>query len=460
MSLENKFIDYSYSKKDIEHLAIKDEDDLKYMNSVSSAMLMQANLTTRILLWVGALVIIWLITWAYFAEIDALTRGQGKVIPSHQIQIIQNLEGGIVSEILVSEGEHVKKGDILIRIDDTGFLSSFAENQLRYNELQAKTIRLLAESTGQKFRVSKEIRKKSPDLIRYEESLFRSNREQLQNNILIYKRRLKQKRNELKEAQAELLQLTNNYQLISKEVELNRPLVEKGIISEVEFLQLQRQKNTIKGDMKSIELSVPRLISILEEQKNNIKEVKLKFKNAAKEAFNEARAEMTRIESSNIAREDKVKRTLVRSPVDGTIKQLLINTIGGVLRPGMDIIEIVPTQDTLLVEAKIRPADIAFLYPGQRAIVKFSAYDFAIYGSLRGVLTHISADTIIDDVDKQSYYLVRIKTDKNYLGNEYNKLNVIVGMTADVDIVTGKKTVLDYILKPILRARENALSER
>jgi len=460
MSLEDKFVDYSYRKKDIKKLRMKNENDLEYMNSVSSAMLMHTTLSTRILLWVGAFVIIWLIAWAYNAEIDALTRGQGKVIPSHQIQIIQNLEGGIVSEILVSEGDHVKKGDILVKIDDTGFLSSFAESQLRYNELQAKTIRLLAESTGKAFSVSEKIRKNSPNLIQHEESLYKTNKEQLQNNILIYNRRLRQKRSELTEAQAELLQLTKNYRLISQEVELNRPLVKKGIISEVEFLQLQRQQNTIKGDMKAIELSIPRLVSILEEQKDNIKEVKLKFKNAAKEAFNEARAEMSRIESSNIAREDKVQRTLVRSPVDGTIKQLLINTIGGVLRPGMDIIEIVPTQDNLLVEAKIRPADIAFLYPGQKAIVKFSAYDFAIYGSLTGVLTHISADTIVDDVDKQSYYLVRIKTDKNYLGNEHKKLYIIVGMTADVDIVTGKKTVLDYILKPILRARENTLSER
>jgi len=460
MSLEDKFIEHSYSKKEIAKLTTKSEDDLEYMNSVSSAMLMHTTLKTRLLLWVGAFVIIWLITWSYFAEIDALTRGQGKVIPSHQVQIIQNLEGGIVSEILVEEGDNVKKGDILVKIDDTGFLSSYEESQLRYNELQAKTIRLLAESTGKPFKVSKKIRKKSPKLIHYEESLYKSNKAQLQNNILIYTRRLRQKRNELKEARSKLHELRNNYKLISKEVELNRALVKSKIVSEVEFLKLQREKNNIKSDMKAVELSIPRLKSIIEEQKDNIKEVKYKFHNAAKEAFNEARAEMSRIESSNIAREDKVKRTFVRSPVNGTIKQILINTIGGVVKPGMDIIEIVPTQDNLIVEAKIRPADIAFLYPGQKAIVKFSAYDFAIYGSLTGVITHISADTIVDDVDKKSYYQVRIKTDKNYLGNKNKKLNIIVGMTATVDIVTGKKTVLDYILKPILRARENVWSER
>ncbi|WP_373035514.1 HlyD family type I secretion periplasmic adaptor subunit [Sulfurimonas sp.] len=460
MSLRDKFVDYSYDKKDIGNLDVKNEDDLEYMSSLSSAMLMQNNLKTKLLLWIGAFVIIWLIVWAYNANIDALTRGQGKVIPSNKIQIIQNLEGGIVSEILVKEGQDVKKGDILIKIDDTSFASMFIESQLRYNELQAKSIRLLAESTGNAFSVTKEIREASPDLIKHEFSLYKTNKEQLNNNIMIYKRRLNQKRNELKEAQAKLIQLTNNYKLISKEVALNKPLVKKGIVSEVEFLQLQRQQSTIKGEMDAIELSIPRLVSVLEEQKDNIREVKLEFHNAAKEAYNEAKAEMSRIKRTNIAREDKVQRTFVRSPVTGTIKQLLVNTVGGVVKPGMDIIEIVPTQDNLLVEAKIRPADIAFLYPGQRAIVKFSAYDFAIYGSLQGTLTHISAGTIVDEIDKQSYYLVRIKTDKNYLGDEDTKLHVIVGMTADVDIITGKKTVLDYILKPILRARENVLSER
>lgn len=460
MNLEDKFVDYSYNKDEIKKFHVKDEDDLEYMNSVSSAMLMHSTLSTKLMLWASAAVIIWLITWAYFAEIDSLTRGQGKVIPSHQIQVIQNLEGGIVSEILVEEGEHVKKGDILVKIDDTGFLSNYAESQLRYDELEAKTIRLLAESTGKEFKVSDEIRAKSPQLIEHEESLHKSNKEQLENNILIYNRRLEQKINELREAQSRLVQLKDNFSLISREVELNRPLVKKGLVSQVEFLQLQRQANNIEGEMKSLKLSIPRLLSIIEEQKDNIKELKLNFYNTAKEEFNKARAEMSRIERINIAREDKVNRTFVRSPVDGTIKQLLINTVGGVVRPGMDIIEIVPTQDNLLVEAKIRPADIAFLYPGQRAIVKFSAYDFAIYGSLEGTLTHISAGTIVDDIDKRSYYLVRIKTDRNYLGSEDKKLNVIVGMTADVDIITGKNTVLNYILKPILRAKENTLSER
>jgi len=179
MSLEDKFIDYSYKKQDIKKCAVQNEDDLEYMNSVSSAMLMQNNTKTKILLWVGMFTIFWIIFWAYHAEIDALTRGQGKVIPSNKIQVIQNLEGGIVSEILVEEGEEVKKGDILIKIDDTNFASIFLESQLRYNELEAKSIRLKAEASGSSFKASKSIRKKSPELIKHEYSLYLTNQEQL-----------------------------------------------------------------------------------------------------------------------------------------------------------------------------------------------------------------------------------------------------------------------------------------
>jgi len=458
MSLQDNFVDYSYDKKDIKKLQIQNDEDLEYMNSLSSAMLMRTPIRTKIMLWISFFVIVWLIFWAYSANIDALTRGQGKVIPSSQVQVVQNLEGGIVSELLVKEGDKVKKGDILIKIDDTNFNSVYMESKLKYNELEAKSIRLLAESSGKPFMASKKIKEKSPNLIKHELSLYKTNKAQLENNIAIYQHRLTQKRNELAEAKSKLAQLTHNYNLISQEVDLNRPLVKDGIVSEVEFLQLRRQASSIRGDMRATQLSIPRLISVIEEQKDNIKEVKLKFQNKAKEDYNDVKAEMYRIKQANVARADKVKRTFVRSPVNGTIKQLLVNTIGGVVKPGMDIVEVVPTQDNLIIETRIKPKDIAFLYPGQRAIVKFSAYNFTIYGSLEGKVTNISADTIINKVDKKNYYMVRIKTNKNYLGEGDRKHYIMVGMTATVDIVTGKKTVLQYILKPILRAKESLLS--
>ena len=460
MSLHDKFIESPYDKKDLKKFSVKDEDDLKYMNSVSAAILMQTKMKTRIILWLAAIIVIWLIVWAYFAQIDALTRGQGKIIPSQQLQIVQNLEGGVVNEILVKEGENVKKGQILLKIDDTDFASKYMESQLRYNELWAKSLRLIAESSGKPFHVDKKLLKIAPELLEHEKSLYLTNKEQLNNNIRIYQRRLSQKRTERKEAEAKLRQLRSNYVLLAKEIQMNKPLVAKGIVSEVEFLQLQRKAGKLHGEVEQTKLSIPRLISVIEEQKNNIKEVKLKFQNTAKENYNKTKAEMERISKKNVAQEYKVRRSLIRSPVNGTINQILVNTIGGVVKPGMDLVKIVPSQDNLIVEAKIRPSDIAFLYPGQKAIVKFSAYDFAIYGALNGIVTHISADTIVDKIDKKSYYLVKIKTDKNYLGTKDNKLKLIAGMTADVDIITGKKTVLDYILKPIRRAFINTLSER
>lgn len=460
MSLKSKFQNYSYNKKEHQKHSVKNESDLEFLNSVSSAMLMKNNVSSRLMLWIGALVIFCLIIWAYFTEIDTLTRGEGKISPSNQLQVIQNLEGGIITDILVKEGQEVKKDDILLKIDDIGFMANYEEKQLKYNELEAKSIRLYAESTGTRFDVPKKILDKSPKLIEREKALHLSNLEQLNNNILIYQHKLKQKKIEKQEAQAKLAQLESNLKLINKEVELNKDFVEKKLVSEVSFLQLVRQKNTIEGDMKAISLSIPRLKSVIQEYEQNIKEVRLKFKNNAKEAYNETKAEMARIEKTNIAREDKVRRTNVKSPVDGTVHRILINTVGGIAKPGMNIVEIVPTQDNLIVEAKIRPADIAFLHPGQKAIIKFTAYDFAIYGSMQGVLTHISASTIVDEIDKQSYYLVRLKIDKDYMGDENKKLKLLVGMTADVDIITGKKTILDYILKPILRATENTLSER
>jgi adhesin transport system membrane fusion protein len=215
----------------------------------------------------------------------------------------------------------------------------------------------------------------------------------------------------------------------------------------------------MKGDYNSVKLSIPRFKSIITEAKENIEETKLDFEQKSKEELTEVTSEMSRIKESEGALEDKVNRTLVRSPVKGVVKQLLINTIGGVLKPGMDIVEIVPFQDKLLIEVKIKPSDIAYLYPGQRAIVKFTAYDFAIYGGLEGEVTLVSADTIVDP-EGNSFYLIRIKTDKSYLERNDEKHEIIVGMVANVDIITGKKTVMDFILKPILKTKQGALTER
>lgn len=436
-----------------------DDQDLEFMSSLSEAVLQKAPSSSRKILWVITIAIFWIILWASIAEIDELTRGEGKVIPTQQLQVIQNLEGGIVSEILVKEGDHVQKGQVLLRIDDKNFASSYGESRLRYVELKAKSMRLEAEANAQPFEISSEVSEEMQKQIVYEKSLYDSNQEQLSKTFQILNEQIKQKESELTELESKVSQLQNSYNLVRKEVEIMEPLVKKGLVSEIEFLQLKRQTNNIQGELQTTKLAIPRVQSAILEVKSKRGEAELNFKNRAKKELNETVAEMSRLHEAHTSLEDRVQRTLVRAPVDGTIKQLLVNTVSGVVRPGMDILEIVPTEDTLLVEAKIKPSDVAFLRLGLDAMVKFTAYDFSIYGGLNGKLVFISADTITNDKG-ESYYLVHIKTDKNHLGTPEKPLSLMVGMTTTVDILTGKKTVLDYLLKPILKAKQNALRER
>jgi len=250
-----------------------------------------------------------------------------------------------------------------------------------------------------------------------------------------------------------------NYNLIMEEIKINKPLYKKGIISRVEYLKLVREANQISSDIKEKQLSVPKIKSQIKEATQKISEERLKFKNKSREEYNKISAEIERIVQKSSAIKDKVRRTLIKSPVDGIVKQIFTNTIGGVIKPGMDICEIVPSSKNLLIETKIKPSDIAFLFPNQEAMVKFTAYDFAIHGGLKGRVVNIGADTIVDK-DGNSYYIVQIKTDKNYLGSNDKKLDIMVGMTTEVDILTGKKTILDYLLKPIIKAKYSALRER
>jgi len=435
-------------------------NDLKFMSSLSAAVLQKSPKGSKYLLWLIAIAFGWFVLWASQAEVDEIARGEGKIIPSHELQIIQNLEGGIISELLIQEGDIVKKGQILLKINNTNFRSSYEESKLRQDELKAKFLRLDAEANGKKSLVYN--KKKNEGLskqIGYENSLFLSNKEQLKQSLDGIREQLIQKKNELPEIYAKIKQQKSSVKLMNQEMAITKPLVDRGLVSEVEYLQLKRQLNGLAGELEASRLSIPRIKSNIKELINKIEEGKLDFKNKAKKELNEVAAEISRITETNTALSDKVKRTEVRSPVDGTINQLLINTVGGVVQPGMDLVEIVPAQDTLLVEARIKPSDIAFLRPDLEATVKFSAYDFAIHGGLKGKLSNISADTIIDEKG-ESYYVVKVTTEKNHLGTDAKPLPIMVGMTVSLDILTGKKTVLDFLLKPILKAKQSAFRER
>ena len=433
--------------------------DLEYMKSLSSAVLEKSSSSSRLVLWTIVLAIAWLLIWADNAPIDEITRGAGKVIPTHKIQVVQNLEGGIVSKVFVKEGDFVKEGQPLLKLQDIMFSSTYEENRLKIKELEAKIIRLKAEANDKPFVAPKSDDEDFKAFLDDEESLYYSDMKQLQSSLDVISSQLKQRESELTEAKAKQKQTKKSLDLIEEEITIKKPLVKKGIVSNVEFITLKREKNEIEGTLEAITLSIPRIKSTINEAKRKYEEVKLLFQNKAKKELNEVKAELSRTKETINALGDRVYRTVVRSPVSGTIKQLFVNTRGGVIKPGMDIVEIVPKEDTLLIEAKIKPSDIAFLHVGQKAVIKFTAYDFSIYGGLNGTLSHISADTITDEEDN-TFYLVHVKADKDYLVHNDEKLYIKVGMVASVDILTGKKTVLDYLLKPILKAKDRALRER
>ena len=397
--------------------------------------------------------------WASVAEIDEVTRGQGKVVPSSKVQIIQNLEGGILADVLVSEGQMVEKGDVLLKIDDTRFSSSFRESKLTYWELLARTARLSAESEGKPLELPEELMINQPELAAEERGLYQSRQLQLQSTIDVLKRQAEQRRQELVEKQARQQQLSRSFELSNQELQMSEPLLAAGVMSEVEILRLKRTVNDLRGEMESNRLAIPRIRSSIDEVQQKINEAVTRFESEAARELSEVRAEMERTEESVSALKDRVTRTNVRSPMKGTIKRLMINTIGGVIQPGMDLVEIVPLEDNLLIEAQIRPADIAFLRPGQEAIIKFTAYDFSIYGGLNAKLVRISADTITNEED-ESFYLIYLRTEQNFIKSSMGELGIIPGMTVTVDILTGEKTVLDYLLKPILKAKNEALRER
>ncbi|WP_292951646.1 MULTISPECIES: HlyD family type I secretion periplasmic adaptor subunit [unclassified Neptuniibacter] len=433
--------------------------DLQYMSSVSEAMAEQAPRGASALLWAMLLFIVIAIFWATWAELDEITRGDGEIIPSSQLQVIETLEGGAVSEILVKEGDIVEKGQVLLRIDDIRFSSSLKENQVRQYELIAKAARLKAESDNVEFISPEGFPEEYQSMIEQEKFLFSTRKEEMLAGLGGLEQQVAQRGQELKAAKSQEGQLQRSYSLLKRELDITRPLLKEGVISEVEFLRLKRQLNDLLGELSGVRLNIPRIESTLQETKQKLGESELQFRNEARRELNEVGAEVSRIKQALTGMNDRIDRAEVKAPVKGTVKQLLVNTVEGVVQPGDELLNIIPWEDTLLVEAKIRPSDIANIAPGQKAVIKVSAYDFSIYGGVGANVVFISPSTILDE-EGESHYLVRLETEQPFLGTASTELPLMAGMTVGVDILTGKKTVMDYLLKPVLKAKNRALTER
>ncbi|MGL6242250.1 HlyD family type I secretion periplasmic adaptor subunit [Pseudomonas sp.] len=427
---------------------------------VNKALIEDAPRVVRLTIWAIIGFFVFLMLWANYAVIDEVTKGDGKAIPSSKIQKIQNLEGGIVSELFVTEGQIVDAGAPLIRLDDTRFASNVGETEADRLSMLLRVERLSAEVDDRPLNFPTDVLKAVPGQAASEESLYISRRQQLHDEIGGLQEQLIQRQQELREFTSKQSQYRNGLSLQRQEIAMSEPLVAQGAVSPVEVLRLKRAEVETRGQLDATTLAIPRAESAIKEVQRKIDETRGKFRSEALTQLNEARTDLNKAQATGKALEDRVSRTLVTSPVRGIVNKLLVNTIGGVIQPGSDLVEIVPLDDTLLVEAKIRPQDIAFLHPGQEATVKFTAYDYTIYGGLKARLEQIGADTITDEDKKTTYYIIKLRTDRSHLGTDEKPLLIIPGMVASVDIITGKKTVLSYLLKPIIRARAEALHER
>ncbi len=437
-------------------------EDLRYMPDVEAAVRRRGNRFAYALTVMTFVFIVTMLTWAHYAVLEEVTRGEGTVIPSSKTQVIQNLEGGILAEVLVREGDIVEKGDILVRIDNTAAQASFRDLQSQYFVLLASIARMEAELDNRELVMPEEVLQEAPTAAVNQTALFKLQQAQLSAQIRVLKSQAAQRKQEIKEMRSRSHQLQRSLDLAQQELAITQPLVNKGVLPRLDLIRIQREMTELEGERSAIRLAIPRLVTAVAEAEQRIEELVLATKADVSIELNQTRAELKSVTETLFAGKDRVVRTEVRSLVRGTIKDIKHNTVGGVIRPGEDILEIVPLDDTLLIETKIRPADIAFLRPGQEATVKITAYDFSIYGGLTAKLERISADTIRDEEDQRGerFYRAYLRTDRNSLVHQGEELPIIPGMTATVEILTGKKSVLDYVLKPILKARDRALTER
>lgn len=419
-------------------------------------IIQQEPLRARVLIRSLGVVLVVFVLWMALAQVDEITKGEGKVVPSQQLQVLQSLDGGIVSEIKTHEGQIVNAGQVLLRIDPIRFASSAGESRSQYLSLLSKAARLRALAEGKPFIPPVEAVKEDPKTVEEELRLFETATSGLDALLSISRQQLAQRHQELAESRAKRIQAAQAYDLTAKELAVTKPFINSGAVSEVELLRLERDVSRFRGERDMASAQISRAQSAIAEANRKVQEVELNFRNEARKELADTQAKLNALSAGSAGLQDKIKHSELRSPVRGTIKRLLVNTVGGVAQPGKDVIEIVPLEDNLLLEAKVMPKDIAFLRPGQHAVVKFTAYDFSVYGGLSATLENIGADSVTDERGN-TFYIVRVRTYKSQLGEG---LPIIPGMVAQVDIITGKKSILSYLLKPIIRAKQAALTER
>ena len=427
------------------------KEDLEYVTSVSEARLLVAPKGASLLIFLTALLIAGLLAWSLMMEVDEVVKAQGKVIPSKQVQVIQNLEGGIIENIKVVEGQHVEKGAELLIINDVSAASDLDDNAKQYNMLLARLVALNTIIEGKRILNFPKELQANLELMERTRQRFNSEWDQRMSKVRELEAIINQKKKEYDSAKSDLLIAKDDYTLAKEELDLNEKAWKGKIIAKVTYLQSKHEANAAKSKYTKAKHAVPQLKAALNEvmqkRESYIHEAKSNFEKEREEV----KSKLNTMQSKGVSLQAKVSHSKVVSPVVGTVKKINFNTIGGVIRPGMDILEIIPTDDKLLLEVKVKPKDIGFILVGLKAKVKLTAYDFATYGGLDGEVIFVSADTITDKKGN-SFFLVRVKTKKNYITDKKGVNHTIIpGMQTEVDIVVDQKSILTYILKPLLK---------
>ena len=437
------------------------QEDLSWRDEVDAAILEQTPLRAKKLLYAILVIVAAAIIWAWFAKVDEVTRGEGRVVPSRQLQVIQSLDGGIVSEILVREGDLVNVGTPLIKIDETRAVSSLRENQGQYLALLAKQSRLKALAEDGAFNPPVEVLKEAPQAYEQEKALYNASREELASVVNIGRDQKEQREKELIEAQSKKEFAEKTFESANKELAANKPLLASGAVSEIDILKLEREATRARGEIDQSRAQISRIQASISEASRKIIESEQGYKSKVRGELNETSAKINSLTETSVALTDRVKQSTLKSPVNGKVSRLFFNTLGGVIQPGKEVLELVPTDEALVIETKVQIKDIAFLRPLQPAVVKLTAYDYSIYGTLDAVVEEISPNSTVDEKGN-AYYIVRVRTLKTNLGEDKqgHALPILPGMVAQVDILTGKKTILSYLLKPVIKAKSYAFSER
>ncbi len=407
----------------------------------------------------AAFVLIGLV-WMSFAKLDISVQATGKVIPSSRVQLIQSLEGGIVRKISVREGDPVKKGDLLAYVENRQYDAELGEGRQNQWSMASAIARLDAELAGGEPKFAAELQDQAPDHVAEQRALWLNRKRERDDSLATLGRQTNQRQQELAEAKSRVSSLSSLLASSKETLAIEEKLQSQDAGAMVDLLRARQEVTRIQSELDSARISIPRIQASIQEAQSRAAEVTSKYRADASRERSELEAKQAALSEQIGASEDRVSRREVRSPMDGVVNRLLINTVGGVAKPGETILELIPVQDTLQISARVKPSDIAFIRPGQPAKIRISAYDSSIFGSLQGKVLRVGADAVLDERQENLYFEVVLETDRNYLGKPEERLVISSGMAADASINTGKRTLMEYMLKPVVKTFDKSLRER